>query len=149
MRQTRQESSKYVRPPVPVIHCGFLTSETVAVPWINDGAIREVFDFLIATQHKIFNTPSTETAVWPDWAIYWTLVNFLNCLATIMLHKSHTFLVNFCKVVKINHFSTDIIFRQLLKTFGDFFLVTLTVSNFHTFRWELLSTWATYTQNWW
>ena len=31
----------------------------------------------------------------------------------------------FCKGVKINHFSSEIIFGQLLLTFGDFFLVTL------------------------
>ena len=32
---------------------------------------------------------------------------------------------NFCKCVKILHFSSGIIFGQLLLTFGDFFLVTL------------------------
>ena len=41
------------------------------------------------------------------------------------LSKSPTFLGNFCKGVKIHHFSSDIIFRQLLYTFGNFFLVTL------------------------
>ena len=44
-------------------------------------------------------------------------------LATINLPP--TFLGNFCKGVKIYHFSSEIIFGQLLKTFGDFFLVTL------------------------
>ena len=34
---------------------------------------------------------------------------------------------NFCKGVKIHHFSSEIIFGQLLLTFGDFSLVTLTV----------------------
>ena len=29
----------------------------------------------------------------PDWAIYWTMGNFLKSLATINLHKSPTFLV--------------------------------------------------------
>ena len=43
-------------------------------------------------------------AVWPDWAIYWTLGNFLKDLATINLPKSPTFLGNFCKGVKIYHF---------------------------------------------
>ena len=62
--------------------------------------------------------------VWPDWAIYWTSGNFLKPLATINLPKSHTFLGNFCKDVKIYHF--------LVKSFlGNFywhlaiFLVTL------------------------
>ena len=63
--------------------------------------------------------------------------NFLKPLATINLPKSPTFLGNFCKGVKIYHFSSKIIFGQLLQTSGEFFLVTLigdynraTVSNF-------------------
>ena len=53
-------------------------------------------------------------AVWPDWAIYWTLGNFLRPLATINLPKSPTFLGNFCKGDKIYNFSSEIIFGQLL-----------------------------------
>ena len=56
------------------------------------------------------------------------LLNFgqlFKALATINLPKSPAFLGNFCKGVKIYHFSSEIIFGQLLKTFGDFFLVTL------------------------
>ena len=52
-------------------------------------------------------------AVWPDWAIYWTLGNFLKPLAIIDLPKSPTFFGNFCKGVKIFNFSCEIIFRQL------------------------------------
>ena len=52
--------------------------------------------------------------VWPDWAIYWTLGNFLKPLATIKLPKSSTFLGNFCKGVTIFNFSIEIIFGQLL-----------------------------------
>ena len=52
--------------------------------------------------------------VWPDWVIYWTLVNFLKPLATINLPKSLTFFGNFCKGVKIYHFSSEIIFGKLL-----------------------------------
>ena len=52
--------------------------------------------------------------VWPDWAIYWTLGNFLKPLATINLSKSLTFLGNFCKDVKIIQFSIEIIFGQIL-----------------------------------
>ena len=59
-------------------------------------------------------------SVWPDWAICWTLGNFLKSLATNNLPKSSTLLGYFCKVVKIYHFSIEIIFRQLLWTFGDF-----------------------------
>ena len=35
------------------------------------------------------------------------------------------FIGNFCKGVKIYHFYSEIIYRQLLQTFGDFYLVTL------------------------
>ena len=45
--------------------------------------------------------------------------------ATMNLPISLTFLGNFCKGVKIYHFSSEILFGQLLKTFGDFNLVTL------------------------
>ena len=43
----------------------------------------------------------------------------------INLPQSSPFLGNFCKGVKIIHFSSDTIFGQLLYTFGDFYLVTL------------------------
>ena len=62
----------------------------------------------------------------PDWAIFCTLGNFFKPLATINLPKSLTFLGNFCKGVNIYQFSSEIIFGQLLQTFGDFYLVTLT-----------------------
>ena len=64
--------------------------------------------------------PAVQWPVWPDWAIYWTLGNFLKPLATINLPKSPTFLDKFCKRAKIYHFSSEIIFGQLKKTFGDF-----------------------------
>ena len=50
----------------------------------------------------------------PDLAIYWTLGNFVKPLATIKLPQSPTFLGNFCKGVKIIHFSSETIFGQLL-----------------------------------
>ena len=75
---------------------------------------------MLGTVHKIsrdilwkFNAYASSTscliqlqAVWPDWAIYWTLGYFLKPLATINLPKSPTFLGNFCKGVKIYHFSS-------------------------------------------
>ena len=48
--------------------------------------------------------------VCPDWAIYWTLGKFLKLLATINLPESTTFLGNFCKGVKISHYSCEVIF---------------------------------------
>ena len=58
--------------------------------------------------------------VWPDWTFFWTLGNFLKPLVTINLSKSPTFFGNFCNCVNIYHFSSEIIFVQLLQTFGDF-----------------------------
>ena len=52
--------------------------------------------------------------VWPDWVIYWTLGKFLKPLAAINFHKSLKFLCNFCKGVEIYHYSSEIIFGQLL-----------------------------------
>ena len=54
------------------------------------------------------------SAVWPDWAIYCTLGNFSKPVAKIILPKFTTFLGNFCKVVKMFHFASEIIFGQLL-----------------------------------
>ena len=47
-------------------------------------------------------------------AINWTLGNFLKPLATINLSQSPKFLGNLCKGVKMYHFSSEIIFGQLL-----------------------------------
>ena len=45
----------------------------------------------------------------------------LKHLATIILPKYPTFLGNFCKGVKMSHFSSEIIFGQLLWTLGNFY----------------------------
>ena len=55
----------------------------------------------------------------PDWAIYYTLGNFSKPVATTILPKLPTWLG------KIFHFSSEILLGQLLKTFGNFLLVTL------------------------
>ena len=60
-------------------------------------------------------------SMWPDWAIYWPLGNFSKPLATINLPKFLTFLGNFCKGIKSFNFTSEIIFGQLLSTFGDFY----------------------------
>ena len=57
---------------------------------------------------------ASKQAVWPDWAIHWTLGNFVKPLATINFPKSPTFLSKFYKGDKIYHFSSEIIFWQLL-----------------------------------
>ena len=53
------------------------------------------------------------------------LGNHSKPVATIILPKLPTLLGNFCKGVKIIHYSCEIIFGQLLCTFGNFYLVTL------------------------
>ena len=69
--------------------------------------------------------------MWPDWAIYLTLVNFSKPLSTINLPKSATFLDNFCKCVKI--------FNYLMTPFlGNFY------RHLVTFFW---SHWAWYPEN--
>ena len=54
-----------------------------------------------------------------------TLDDHSKLVATIILPKWPTLLGNFCKGFKNFHFSCEIIFGQLLKTFGDFHVVTL------------------------
>ena len=68
---------------------------------------------------------SCSRTVWPDWAIYCTLGNFSKPVATIIVPKLSTFRAIFCKGVNISHFSNEIIFGQLLQTFGNLILVTL------------------------
>ena len=58
-------------------------------------------------------------------AIFCPLGNFLKPLGTINFPKSPTVLGNFFVCAKIFNFSSEIIFGQLLWTFGDFSLVTL------------------------
>ena len=54
-----------------------------------------------------------------------TLGNFSKSVATIIKPKLSTLLGIFCKGVQIFHFSSEIIFGQLLMTFGNFLLFTL------------------------
>ena len=67
-------------------------------------------------------------SVCPDCTIYCTLGNILKLVATIILAKSPTFSGNFWIGIKIFQFSSEIIFGQLLLTFGVLLLVTLIVS---------------------
>ena len=64
--------------------------------------------------------PTIPLPVWPDLAIYWTLVNFLKPLATINLPKSPTFLGNFCKGVKNLSFSSEVILGNFYRHFAIF-----------------------------
>ena len=60
------------------------------------------FENVIFSIYQICDWPWM--AVWPDWAVYWTLGIFTKPLATINLPKSPTFLGNFCEIVKIFKF---------------------------------------------
>ena len=73
--------------------------------------VKRMFDKMSWSMEHIIRRRWT---VWPDWAIYWTLGNFLKPLAAINLPKSPTFLGNFCIGVRIFNFSSEIIFGQLL-----------------------------------
>ena len=70
---------------------------------------------------RFYSNVSKMLAVWPDWAIYWTLGYFLKPLAKINSPKSPTFWSIFCKGIKTYHFSNEMILGQPLKTFGNFF----------------------------
>ena len=59
--------------------------------------------------------------VWPDLAF----LDFGQLFKAFRNKLFAQFLDYFCKGVKIIHFSSEIIFEQLLLTFGDFYLVTL------------------------
>ena len=50
----------------------------------------------VIRKQRVSKTKSHLAAVWPYWAIYWTLGNFLKPLAIINLPKSPPFLGNFC-----------------------------------------------------
>ena len=67
--------------------------------------------------------------VWPDWAIYWTLGNFLKTLATFNLPKSFTFLGNFCKGVKSFIFLVKILLGNFYRHLAIFFWSPFTPSN--------------------
>ena len=80
--------------------------------WCKSNALGKCFNFLTSIHSGTHLGPILSSA-WPDWEIYWTLGNFSNPLATIILPKFPTFLGNSCKVIKIFNFSSEIIFGQL------------------------------------
>ena len=73
-------------------------------------AIQFFFLTIFVRYFAVGDSLQQQQPVWPDWAIYWTLGNFLKPLAIISLPKSPTFLGNFCKGVNIYNFSSEIIF---------------------------------------
>ena len=104
--------------------------------------------------------------VWPYWAIYWTLGIFLKPFAAINWPKSSTFLGNFCKDVKICHFSSEIIFWatfidiwrffsghsgggqcRSVKTCTNVVSVWLDWAIFESSWWQIL--WQKFVTNWW
>ena len=88
-------------------------------------------------------------SVWLDWAINWTLGKHSKPVATIILPKSLTFLGNFCKVVKIIHFSCEIILGNFYRHLVIFFWSHCKGSRVHlvVVRTKYLQTKA-YNQSW-
>ena len=75
-------------------------------------------------QIETFHSKTTcfcSQSVWPDWAIYRSFGKFLKPFATINLPKSPTFSGNFCKGVKIYHFSNEIILGNFCRHLAIFF----------------------------
>ena len=72
------------------------------------------FNFSFVLQNIIF-TSFLSLAVWPVWAIYWTLGKFLKPLSTINLPKYPRFLGKFCKGVKIYHIFSGIVFGNFYR----------------------------------
>ena len=66
--------------------------------------------------------------MWPYWAIFCTLGNYSKLVATIILTKLPIF-GNFCKGVKVIHFSSEIIFGQLFRHLTIFLPATLYITH--------------------
>ena len=108
-----------INPPhLDIINCplmllsSYQTQELVSVLFLLSGPSQYIFQkvFLGCCSYYLYVAQS----VLPDWAINLILGNFSNPLAAINLPKSPKFFCNFCKVVKIFNFSSDIIFGQIL-----------------------------------
>ena len=67
------------------------------------------------------NSSWTMQTVWPDWAIYWTLGNFLKPLATINLPQSPPFLGNFWKLSKSIIFLVKLFLGNIYRHLAIFF----------------------------
>ena len=76
------------------------------------GAKRQIVVFW--TKYPSANEAFESTAVWTDFGNLLEFGQLLKPLATINLPKSSIVLNSFCEGVKIYHFSSEIIFRQLL-----------------------------------
>ena len=100
----------------------FVTKEVWLLFCFQEIAAEASSAYLLKTFFRMERTPfSCKRPVWPDLAIYWTLGNFLKPLAAISLPKSPTVLGNFCKGVKICHFSSEIIFGHFYRHLAIFF----------------------------
>ena len=72
---------------------------------------------------------TNSASVWPDWAIYILWATFQSPWQQLFCPNRQHILGNFYKGVKIFHFTREILFGQLLWTFGNFLLVTLFIIN--------------------
>ena len=95
--------------------------------WCQRNTLTTVGQYYYIFERKCQKSRFHLLPVWPGWAIYWTLGNFSKPVATLTLLKCPLFFVNLCKGFKSFNFSSEIIFGQLLDTFG-LFLVTLSAA---------------------
>ena len=77
------------------------------------------YDRRLLVQEVMSYNPSTGYNTWVENSVprlgnLWDFGQLFKALAKINLPKSHTFLCNFCKGVKMYHFSSEIIFGQFL-----------------------------------
>ena len=93
------------------------SNETTEKVWVSFKRMRIAY--------QLTNSHLLICKVWPDLAIYWTWATFKSFWQQLICPNLSYSSGIFCKGVKIYHFSSEIIFGQVLKTFGDFFLVTL------------------------
>ena len=88
-----------------------------------------IFTFCCTKVLKLYQStlqPASSVTRWGDLLDFGQL---FKALTMINLPKSPTFLGNFFNGAKIFKFSSQIIFGQILQTFGDFLLVTLPASS--------------------
>ena len=75
-------------------------------------------------------------AVWLDWVIYCTLGNFSKPIARIIFPKLPTYSSNFCKVVKIFNFSSEIFLGNFYRHLATFYLSNWLVVNVIKLNWS-------------
>ena len=104
---------------IPTKHCNFC--KIVDLSWpshLKESIHQPKYETIVSLRKHGLWTEKLKcwtSAVLPDWAIYCSLGNHSKPLATMNLPKSPKFIGNFCKGVKIIHFSCEIILGNFYK----------------------------------